>query len=204
MRDRVVVGAKQDDSGVAKTNIEGSLLQYGGSVNYTPAGANAQLAAISHSGCSVADHANHNHAYGTLAVADHAHHTHPVTSNVTVADHAALTHSSTAVNDHTTTPIATGTGAPMTVVTGKTHTVTQPAQHAAQAHTPTNNQVTSGNENNTQTHVFSGATDNPNATQTHAVTQSSDHPAHNHVFSGAAATIATPYYALVPVMYIGV
>ncbi len=35
LRDRFVVGAKQDDGGVPKSNITGSLLQTGGSVDHT-------------------------------------------------------------------------------------------------------------------------------------------------------------------------
>lgn len=35
LRDKFIVGAKQDDSGVAKTNYTGSLTQNGGSVNHT-------------------------------------------------------------------------------------------------------------------------------------------------------------------------
>lgn len=52
LRDRFIVGAKQDDSGTAKTNITGSLTQSGGSISYTPAGT------IS---VAVADHASHTH-----------------------------------------------------------------------------------------------------------------------------------------------
>lgn len=45
LRDRFIVGAKQDDGGVAKTNITGSLTQSGGSISYTPAGTVASIAA---------------------------------------------------------------------------------------------------------------------------------------------------------------
>lgn len=38
LRDQFIVGAKQDDSGTAKTNLTGALTQTGGSINYTPAG----------------------------------------------------------------------------------------------------------------------------------------------------------------------
>lgn len=37
LRDKFIVGAKQDDSGVAKTNVTGSLTQSGGSVNISEA-----------------------------------------------------------------------------------------------------------------------------------------------------------------------
>ena len=35
LRDKFIVGAKQDDSGTAKTNVTGSLLQTGGSNSTT-------------------------------------------------------------------------------------------------------------------------------------------------------------------------
>lgn len=38
LRDFFLVGAKQDDGGVAKTNVTGALTTTGGSVSYTPAG----------------------------------------------------------------------------------------------------------------------------------------------------------------------
>jgi hypothetical protein len=40
LRDKFIVGAKQDDSGVAKTNVtgSGSLTQSGGAATHTPAG----------------------------------------------------------------------------------------------------------------------------------------------------------------------
>lgn len=52
LRDRFVVGAREDDSGVAKTNITGSLTTDGGSTSYTPTGS------IS---VAIADHASHTH-----------------------------------------------------------------------------------------------------------------------------------------------
>ena len=41
LRDRFIVRAWQDDGGLAKTNLTGSLTQSGGSINYTPAGTNS-------------------------------------------------------------------------------------------------------------------------------------------------------------------
>lgn len=77
LRDRFIVGATSDNGGVAKTNITGSLTQSGGSISYTPAGTNS---APTFTGSALGNH------------------THSVTSNVTVADHAAHVHSGSA--DH--------------------------------------------------------------------------------------------------------
>jgi len=55
LRNRFVVGASQDDSGVAKTNVTGSLTQTGGSKD---------AIVVSHS---------HNYAGTTSAVGDHSH-----------------------------------------------------------------------------------------------------------------------------------
>lgn len=58
-------------------------------------------------------------------------------SGAAVGDHAALVHSGGAVNAHTTTSKTT-TGSGTTLLTGPaSHTVTQPANHAAQVHTVT-------------------------------------------------------------------
>lgn len=35
LRDKFIVGAKQDDAGTAKTNVSGSLTQSGGNINHT-------------------------------------------------------------------------------------------------------------------------------------------------------------------------
>lgn len=69
LRDKFVVGAKQDEGGVAKTNIEGSLKVTGGVTGH------------SHSA-----HANLSHAGG--AVGDHT----GLTHGLTIGDHPALTH----------------------------------------------------------------------------------------------------------------
>lgn len=45
LRDKFVVGARQDDAGVAKTNLTGALTQTGGSINYTPAGTLSSVSA---------------------------------------------------------------------------------------------------------------------------------------------------------------
>jgi hypothetical protein len=70
------------------------------------------------------------------------------TSQISIANHPALSHAGTAVADHTTgsvthlacsaTDARYGTDTNLaTVVTGATHTVTQPNDHPAQAHTVT-------------------------------------------------------------------
>jgi len=69
LRDRFIVGATQDDAGVAKTNIEGSLEVSGG------------VTGVSHSA-----HANLSHANG--AVGDHT----GLTHGLTISDHPDLTH----------------------------------------------------------------------------------------------------------------
>lgn len=69
LRDKFIVGATQDQAGVAKTNVEGSLKVTGG------------VTGVSHSA-----HANLVHAGG--AVADHT----GLTHGLTIADHPDLTH----------------------------------------------------------------------------------------------------------------
>ena len=61
LRDKFVVGAKQDDGGVAKTNIAGSLAQSGGSVTI-----------------SEANLPSHAHAAGSLTVGNESAHTHGI------------------------------------------------------------------------------------------------------------------------------
>jgi len=59
LRDRFIVGAKQDDNEVAKTSITGSLTKSGGSVTITEANL-----------------PSHSHGVGTLTVANESAHTH--------------------------------------------------------------------------------------------------------------------------------
>ena len=75
-------------------------------------------------------------AAGGAATHTHAAHGALSHSGAAVADHAALTHTGAAVTAHSTASSKFGTAAG-TVVTTATHTVTQPAQHAAQSHTVT-------------------------------------------------------------------
>lgn len=71
LRDKFVVGAKQDDDGTAKTNLTGSLTQAGGSVShhhadhsFTQPGAHSNL---THAGTAVDAHAVHTHSTPSLS-----------------------------------------------------------------------------------------------------------------------------------------
>jgi len=79
LRDKFVVGAKQDDAGTAKSNILGSLSQSGGATGHSHSG----HAALTHAGGSVADHTGFTHG---LSVANH-----PDLTHVALASHPALT-----------------------------------------------------------------------------------------------------------------
>jgi hypothetical protein len=180
LRDKFVIGATQDDAGVAKTNVTGSLTQTGGSATFTPTGTVSQP---TFSGSALA---NHNHAYGTIGVANHGNHTHSITSNVAVSNHSNHTHSVTsnvAVGNHgnhthsvtsnvsvdnhanhyhamsvVTTRFSGGTTAYCasqmggTTLASGTTSVNTGNESATQTHSVTNNAVTSGNESATQTH----------------------------------------------------
>jgi hypothetical protein len=82
LRDKFIVGAKQDDAGVAKSNILGALSQSGGVTGHSHSG----HANLTHVGGSVADHTGFTHG---LSVANH-----PDLTHVAIGDHAsfALTH----------------------------------------------------------------------------------------------------------------
>ena len=85
LRDKFVVGAKQDDSGVAKSNIEGSLKITGGATGHS----HSAHANLTHAGGAVADHTGLTHG---LTIADHPDLTHAALSHpamtITHADHA--------------------------------------------------------------------------------------------------------------------
>lgn len=59
LRDRFIIGASQDDAGVAKTNVTGSLTQTGGS-------ADAIVVSHTHTATSVVTDPGHLHTYTTL------------------------------------------------------------------------------------------------------------------------------------------
>ena len=104
LRDRFIVGARQDNAGVANTNITGALTQSGGSINYTPAGTNSTtsggtpagtVAAIAATG-DAATTVDNDLAASTVGVAAQTH-THPA---------PAFTGSALAVHGHTFTGTA--------------------------------------------------------------------------------------------------
>lgn len=80
LRDKFVVGGKQDSGGVVKTNIEGALSQSGGATGHL----HSAHANLTHAGGAVADHTGLTHS---LAIANHPDLTHAALS------HAASTFS---------------------------------------------------------------------------------------------------------------
>jgi hypothetical protein len=58
LRDRFIIGARQDDAGVAKTNVTGSLTQTGGSKD---------AIVVSHTHTATVTDPGHNHTYSALA-----------------------------------------------------------------------------------------------------------------------------------------
>ena len=143
LRDRFIVGAKQDDAGVAKTNVTGSLTQSGGSKDYTPAGTNT--------GTAIAAHSNHSHSVTSNVTTDaHTAHTHTVTAAGTVASIAASGTAAVKIGTSTASAAASGHthGAP--AFTGSEVTSGNPS--ASLTHAVTNNAVTSGNESAPLTH----------------------------------------------------
>jgi microcystin-dependent protein len=140
LRDRFVVGGKEDDGGIVKTNIRGSLEQSytATGVSLTHDGSVSDHTGLTHAGVSVAGHPDLTHA--ALGVADDAQMTH----SLTIADHVnatriltaaaqiarstvahAITHPVMAARAHTLTQAGTHT------LTNLTHNVDQPAAHGA-------------------------------------------------------------------------
>ncbi len=128
LRDRFVVGARQDDAGVAKTNITGALTQSGGSINYTPAGTNSTTSGGTPAGTNSSDSAgtpagtvaaiaatatgattvDNDLVLSTVGVAAQAHtHAAPVFTGSALGTHThTLTGSALAVHGHTFTGTA--------------------------------------------------------------------------------------------------
>jgi hypothetical protein len=141
LRDRFVVGGKEDDGGIVKTNIRGSLEQSitVTGVSLTHDGSISDHTGLTHAGVSVAGHPDLTHA--ALAVADHPAATYSLTiaahvnatrikragtdpiANSTVAH--VITHPAAAAVVHTLTQAGTHT------LTNLTHNVDQPAAHGA-------------------------------------------------------------------------
>jgi hypothetical protein len=88
LRDKFVVGAKQDDAGVAKTNLEGALSVTGG----TTAHIHSTHAGLTHAGLTIGDHTGLTHS---LQVANHPDLTHIAAGNhaATTLSHVSGTHS---------------------------------------------------------------------------------------------------------------
>lgn len=118
---------------------------------------------LSHAGAAVAEHAALSHS-----VTQPAQHAALAHSGTAVAEHAALTHTGAAVNAHDGLGKGGTSGSAIYFSTPTMHTVTQPAQHAAQNHT-----VTQPNDHATQTHT--GTAVDQHAAQNHSVTQPNDH-----------------------------
>ncbi|MGV0984983.1 MAG: hypothetical protein ACOYB2_10540 [Limnohabitans sp.] len=126
LRDRFIVGAKQDSGGVAKTNVSGSLLQSGGHATHSHTATGAAVDA--HAGTAVSTHTLSTNvaidAHAGTAVS-----THTLSTNVSVtASHAtvaSMASGTTRVGTPTTT-VAVGVTQPVVAA----HSVTQPNAHA--------------------------------------------------------------------------
>jgi microcystin-dependent protein len=109
LRDKFVIGARQDNSGIPSTNVTGALTANGGAIDYA------------HSGCSVAPHSAGNTGYAPTGISIAAHST---ASNkqgsssgtvVTTATHSVTEPNSGQGHQHTTPSLS--------------HTVTQASDH---------------------------------------------------------------------------
>lgn len=141
LRDKFIVGARQDDSGVAKTNLTGSLTQSGGSANHTH-GVTSNVA--------VADHASHTHTYTEVP-----NHVHPQIGTTTATGNFAAHITDTSAGGTGGSPANQTTEAISTAnPTGGVATGTTAGPSATLSHSVTNNAVTSGN-NSTQPPYFS-------------------------------------------------
>lgn len=87
LRDRFVVGGKQDDGNVVKSNIRGSLEQSltVTAISLTHDGSIVDHTGLTHAGASLANHPDLTHA--ALGLADHA----AYTGSVTISDHGVAT-----------------------------------------------------------------------------------------------------------------
>jgi hypothetical protein len=121
LRDKFVVGAKQDDAGVAKSNILGSLSQSGGATGHSHSG----HANLTHTGGAVGDHTGFTHG---LTIGNH-----PDLTHVAIGDHAsfALTHADHASGAIISIPSqAIASGADISIAS---HTVSVASQAIASA-----------------------------------------------------------------------
>lgn len=113
LRDRFIVGVRQDDAGVAKTNITGSLTQSGGSTTITEANL-----------------PSHTHGAGTLAMNNTGAHTHNINNVLTTSQGAGQ---GTSANAQTWSAISTTSAGDhthtisgLTAATGSGTSYTQP------------------------------------------------------------------------------
>jgi hypothetical protein len=114
LRDKFIVGAKQDDTGIAKTNIQGSLAQTGGATGH------------SHP-LTISDHTGLTHG---LTIANH-----PDLTHVALASHPAV---STSIASHPTATASAPASHPTfsySVPSHPTFTASAPASHPTAAGT---------------------------------------------------------------------
>ena len=80
LRDKFIVGARQDDSGTAKTNLTGSLTQSGGSITdtSTSSGAHDHGGSVGATTLSESQIPGHTHGGGSLSAASGGAHTHDI------------------------------------------------------------------------------------------------------------------------------
>jgi len=138
LRDKFVVGAKQDDAGVPKTNIEGVLAQAGGATGHI----HSAHANLSHTNALVGDHTGLTHG---LSVANH-----PDLTHVALASHPALTlegmtHANVTLPGYTH-PVLTLEGMTHAAIPGDTHAVLtiEGQSHAVQSIASRNDAVAAG------------------------------------------------------------
>lgn len=187
LRDMFVVGARQDVTGVPKTNIEGSLKQTGGVTGHS----HSAHANLTHVGGAVADHTGLTHS---LAIANHPDLTHAALSHAAStfshADHsvASQSHTHAAITlthaDHSVASFS-GTHASHTHA-GLTHAAPATLQ-ISQGAAATSATVWTGSTALASHPTFSGAS----GTHTHAAVTLT-HPDHSVAsFSGtqSAATL---------------
>lgn len=108
LRDKFIVGAYQDDSGVPKTNLTGSLLASGGAVTHHHANHSLTRPAISNHVVNVTQPSINNHVVSKTA---------PVISNHTLTQPVVSAHSLTqpVVSGHTYTTLAARTSSASTI-----------------------------------------------------------------------------------------
>ena len=211
LRDKFVVGARQDDAGVAKTQVTGALTQTGGSISYTPAGTLSLESAGTPAGTISSDSAGT--PAGTISSVSAGTPAGTLSSDSAGTPAGSLSSDSAGTPAGTISAIAATATAPLTTLPGagqntadNTHTHPAPTftGSALAGHTHT----FTGSALGTHTHTFTGSA---LGTHTHTFTGSAlaghSHTftgsalgTHTHTFTGTAAQIIPPYYALVFIM----